>query len=169
MLANLNIIIILSLIVLTMWLLLFLKDLFAARCSKTCKLKERIWYDKFEGKWHNLAHRFTYEIFLELLICTLISYAVRKPYTNDNFSTPEEQDAIYEVAGGEYEDHDKNLAIFAACILSAFFLWAVSFVWQYVMAVLCCRKTRSKIVTSAFDSCVRNCVPTLRSCPKKCP
>lgn len=169
MLANLNIIIILSLIVLTMWLLLFLKDLFAARCSKTCKLKERIWYDKFEGKWHKLAHRFTYEIFLELLICTLISYAVRKPYTNDNFSTPKEQDAIYEVAGGEYEDHDKNLAIFAACVLSAFFLWAVSFVWQYVMAVLCCRKTRSKKVTSAFDSCVRNCVPTLRSCPKKCP
>ena len=53
-------------------------------------MRERIWYDDFEGRWHNLAHRFTYEIFLELLICGMISLAVRRPYTDDNFSDSKE-------------------------------------------------------------------------------
>ena len=87
LLSNLNIIVLLAVLVLFMWALLWLKDFFANRCSKRLNLKERIWYDDFEGRWHNLAHRFTYEIFLELLICGMISLAVRNPYTDDNFST----------------------------------------------------------------------------------
>ena len=89
MLANLNFIVLLAAVIGVMWLLLFLKDLFAAKCARRLKLKERIWYDDFEAKWHNLAQRFTYEIFLELVICSLISLAPRDSYTSDNFTKEE--------------------------------------------------------------------------------
>ena len=77
MLANLNIIALFALFVLVFWLMLFIKDKFAAKCGKRCNLKERIWFDPFEARWHNLAMRFTYEVALELLICYMISLTVR--------------------------------------------------------------------------------------------
>ena len=77
MLANLNIIALFALFVLVFWLMLFIKDKFAAKCGKRCNLKERIWFDPFEARWHNFAMRFTYEVALELLICYMISLTVR--------------------------------------------------------------------------------------------
>lgn len=129
MLANLNFIVLLAAVIGVMWLLLFLKDLFAAKCARRLKLKERIWYDDFEAKWHNLAQRFTYEIFLELVICIMISLAVRVPYTDDNFSDEAQKQARYEGVGGDYEVFDYAITGTILFLTSCFFIWAISFAW----------------------------------------
>ena len=125
MLANLNFIVLLAAFVLTMWALLWLKDCFAAKCSRRLRLRERIWYDNFEGRWHNLAHRFSYEVFLELIICGMISLAVRKPYTDDNFSDAAAKQARYEGVGGVYEQYDLIFASILIVVAGCFFIWAV--------------------------------------------
>lgn len=76
-LANMNFIVFLAGALALMWLLLFLKDKCARKCGQRCRLKERFWYDRLEHKWHNMVNRVTYEVFLELVICTMISLAVR--------------------------------------------------------------------------------------------
>ena len=85
--ANLNFICFAAALVIVMWIILAFKDCIVAKFGRICRLRERIWYDRFEVRWYNLAQRFTYEVFFELLICTMISIAMRRPYTDDNFST----------------------------------------------------------------------------------
>ena len=86
LLANLNFICLVAAVLLVMWLLAFLKDRFASKYSKIWKLRERFWHDRVEGELHNFIHRFYYEVFLELLICAMISLASTKPYIDDNSS-----------------------------------------------------------------------------------
>ena len=131
LLANLSFIVLVGAFVLFVWLLLWAKDAFAARFGRSLNLKERIWFDPLEPRWHNLAQRFAYEVFLELIICTMISLAARRTYTRDNFSTEEEIVARFEEGvGGEYEIHDKILAGIVLFLATCFFIWAASFAWR---------------------------------------
>ena len=131
LLANLSFIVLVGAFVLFVWLLLWAKDAFAARFGRSLNLKERIWFDPLEPRWHNLAQRFAYEVFLELIICTMISLAARRTYTRDNFSTEEEIVARFEEGvGGEYEILDKILAGIVLFLATCFFIWAASFAWR---------------------------------------
>ena len=130
MLANLNFIVILAAFVLTMWALLFFKDLFGTKCGRRLRLREIIWHDNFEGRWHNLTHRFTYEIFLELIICGMISLTMRKPYTEDNFSDEAAKQALYEGIGGDYDEFDLHFSSLLVVVAGCFFIWAVSFAFR---------------------------------------
>ena len=152
-----------------MWLILFVKDLFVKRCKNSINFKQRIWFDKFEAKWHNLAHRFSYEVFLELILCALISFANRRPYSDDNFSEKDNLEQPNLTASDNFIQMNTILSIVCCTVFAAFFLWAISFSWQFVLAVLCCRKTRGKSIDSGISSCSRNCIPCMRSCPSKCP
>lgn len=169
LLANLSFIVFLAGVVLLMWALLWIKNFFSARCSRRMRLRERIWYDDFEGRWHNLAHRFTYEVFLELLICVLISLAVRNPYTGDNFSTAEMEQARFEGVGGIIDTYDHLLATVVIIVAGCFFIWAVSFAWRQIFTALGCNKTRYKPLTNGIWCCGKGeFFLTLKQCPQKC-
>ena len=77
----------------------------------------------------NFTVRFVYETFFELVLCVMISLAVRDPYTADNFSTQAQIDAKMTGVGGSYEDYDHLSAGVTLSLLTLLLFYVLSFSW----------------------------------------